>query len=135
MSADDIVQLEGAALQRIASAKDLARVTGDMAAGLRLIPQEVADKFLPAFLLLTEVQALMIVSDVFPQEPAPEQQPDSRTVHDGNAVHCAALLRNLRYLDAGQRKQVVMERTGWSKSAFYRYRTAAIEAGLLDADL
>jgi hypothetical protein len=132
MTALDIAKLESEAVRRITSAQDVARIAGDLAILVRTLPTESAQKLYGAFLLMAEVQSELLTADSLPTAPAPEQpMQEQRTLIDVNIERCAALLRSLSHVEARQRAQIVMTRMGCSKSAFYRYRTAAIESGLL----
>ena len=132
MNADDIAKLESEAVKRITSAQDVARIAADMAILVRTLPTESAQKLYGAFLLMAEVQSELLTADTLPVEPAPEEpRYEPRTLTDVNIERCATLLRSLSHVEARQRAQIVMTRMGCSKSAFYRYRTAAIESGLL----
>lgn len=96
-------------------AADAERIIAEMAAGLRLASQSLA-----------ELQALLSV----PAESAAEQSAPQR-IRDINTEELARIWNSLTNEDSGQRAQIIMARTGWPTATYYRYRTAAIRAGLL----
>lgn len=124
-------QLEGEALVRINSAQALAAILGDMAIAMRSLPPDAASRIYRGFLLLAEAQAELLTSEALPHEPQSEYPPEPQSVSDINVERCAVLLRSLSHVEPGQRAQIVMTRMGCSKSSFYRWRSAAIDAGLL----
>jgi hypothetical protein len=126
----DVSVLEAEAVLRITSAQQIASIAGDLALAIGTLPPETAQKLYPVFLLLAECQADLLRTDsTLPQQVEAEETPLS--VREANAERVAYHLSRLQQHEPGERAHIVRQRTGWSKSAYYRARADAMRFGLL----
>lgn len=118
------------ALQRVASAQEVALALNDLAQLARQIGPSAAQHLNRAFILLAECQAALMTGECSTIAAERDDDDESRPVN-GNVERFLYFWRLLQETEAGERARIICNRTGWSASKYYRVRTDAIERGLI----